>query len=59
MPYRAPIREFRFLFDHVVGFGRIAGTDRFAEATGDVVDAILTEAGPVSYTHLTLPTKSV
>ncbi len=44
MPYRAPVEEYRFLFDHVVGFDRIAATDRFSEATGDMVEAILTEA---------------
>ena len=33
MPYRAPVTEFRFLFDHVTGFGRLARTDRFADAT--------------------------
>ena len=45
MPYRAPIRDFRFLLDHVVGFAEVAGTDRFADATPDTTGAILTEAG--------------
>ena len=45
MPYRAPVSEFRFLMDHVVGFDRVAETERFAEATPDMVDAILGEAG--------------
>ncbi|WP_425051457.1 acyl-CoA dehydrogenase [Psychromarinibacter sp. S121] len=45
MPYRAPVAEFRFLFDHVVGFAQLAETETFADATTDVVDAILTEAG--------------
>jgi alkylation response protein AidB-like acyl-CoA dehydrogenase len=44
MPYRAPVSDFRFLMDHVAGFSDVAGTDRFAEATPDMVDAILTEA---------------
>ena len=44
MPYRAPVSDFRFLMDHVVGFADVAATDRFAEATPDTVDAILTEA---------------
>jgi len=44
MAYRAPVSDFRFLMDHVVGFGEVAGTDRFAESTPDMVDAILTEA---------------
>ncbi len=45
MPYRAPVEDFRFLFDHVVGFRQVAETERFAEATPDMVSAILTEAG--------------
>ncbi len=45
MPYRAPVAELRFVLDHVVGFDRVAGTDRFADATPDTVEAILTEAG--------------
>ncbi|MDX8352812.1 acyl-CoA dehydrogenase [Cognatiyoonia sp. IB215182] len=45
MPYRAPVSDFRFLMDHVVGFSDVAATERFAEATPDMVDAILTEAG--------------
>ncbi|WP_411889276.1 acyl-CoA dehydrogenase [Yoonia sp. SDW83-1] len=44
MPYRAPVSDFRFLMDHVVGFADVAATERFAEATPDMVDAILTEA---------------
>jgi alkylation response protein AidB-like acyl-CoA dehydrogenase len=44
MPYRAPVGDYRFLFDHVVGFDQIAATDRFADATPDMTDAILTEA---------------
>jgi acyl-CoA dehydrogenase len=45
MPYRAPLADYQFLFDHVVGFDQVAGTDSFADATPDTVDAILTEAG--------------
>ncbi|RKF16034.1 acyl-CoA dehydrogenase [Roseovarius spongiae] len=45
MPYRAPLDEYRLLLDHVVGFDRVAATDRFAEATPDVTAAILSEAG--------------
>ena len=44
MPYRAPVADFRFLFDHVVGFDQVTATPRFAEATPDMTDAILTEA---------------
>ncbi|SEN75143.1 acyl-CoA dehydrogenase [Palleronia pelagia] len=45
MPYRAPVRDYSFLFDHVVGLEQVTATDRFAEATPDMVEAILTEAG--------------
>ncbi len=44
MSYRAPVDEFRFLFDHVVGFDEVAATERFAEATPETVGAILSEA---------------
>ncbi len=45
MPYRAPIEDYQFLFDHVVGLDRIVATDRFSEASPDVISAILSEAG--------------
>jgi acyl-CoA dehydrogenase len=48
MPYRAPVRDIRFILDHVVGFADVAATPRFAEATPDLVEAILSEAGRVS-----------
>ena len=52
MPYRAPLAEYKFLFDHVVGFDQVAGTTNFADATPDTVEAILTEAGKLSETVL-------
>ena len=45
MPYVAPVSEFRFLLDHVVGFDRVAATTRFADAVPETVEAILSEAG--------------
>ncbi|ETX30515.1 acyl-CoA dehydrogenase [Roseivivax isoporae] len=45
MPYRAPVSDFLFLFDRVVGLDRVAAEPRFAEATPETVEAILTEAG--------------
>lgn len=45
MAYRAPVKDFQFLLNHVVGFERVASTERFAEASPDMVDAILAEAG--------------
>ncbi|TNC51520.1 acyl-CoA dehydrogenase [Rubellimicrobium rubrum] len=44
MPYRSPLAELRFHLDHVAGFPRLATTSRFAEATPETVDAVLTEA---------------
>ena len=48
MPYRAPVSDFRFLMDHIVGFDEVAATDRFADATPDMTQAILTEAAKMS-----------
>ena len=45
MTYRAPIDDFRFIFHHVADLHCATATDRFADATPDVIDAILTEAG--------------
>ena len=45
MPYRAPVEEYRFLFEHVIGVAEVTATDRFAEATPDMTAAILSEAG--------------
>lgn len=44
MPYTAPIRDLRFILDHVAGYDRVVATPRFAEAGDDTVDAILTGA---------------
>ncbi len=44
MAYRAPLADFRFLLAHVVGFDRVTAMPRFAEATPETVDAILTAA---------------
>ncbi|WP_342068979.1 acyl-CoA dehydrogenase [Yoonia algicola] len=48
MPYRAPVNDFRFLMDHVVGFDQVAATDHFAETTPDMTQAILAEAAKMS-----------
>ena len=45
MTFTSPTGEYRFILDHIAGFPAVAGTERFAEATPDLVDAILTEAG--------------
>ena len=45
MPYRSPVSDFRFIMDHIVEFDAVAQTDKYEEATPDLVDAILGEAG--------------
>ncbi|WP_299352513.1 acyl-CoA dehydrogenase [uncultured Shimia sp.] len=45
MPYRAPVADYQFLFDHVVDLNAVTSTERFSDADKDVTDAILTEAG--------------
>ena len=45
MIYAPPIEEQRFVLRHVVGMDELAGRDAFAEATPDLVDAILEGAG--------------
>jgi len=45
MPYRAPVDDYQFIFDHVVGLDQVSQTDRFSETTPDLTNAILTEAG--------------
>jgi acyl-CoA dehydrogenase len=45
MAYRAPLNDFQFLFDHVVGLSQVTETQLFSEATADVTSAILAEAG--------------
>ena len=44
MTYRAPVGEMRFLLDEVLRAGRLAETERFADATSETVEAILSEA---------------
>ena len=52
MAYRAPLGEFRFLFEHVVGFRNVSATDLFAEATPETIEAVLAEAGKLAETAL-------
>ena len=52
MPYRAPLADFHFLLDHVLCFADVAATPRFAEATPDLVAAILSEAAKLCETTL-------
>ena len=57
MPYRAPVEDYRFLFDHVIGLAEVAATDRFAEATPDTTQAILTEAARMCEEEVLAPLK--
>ena len=45
MSFRYPTSDYRFILDEVAGFSDVAGTETFSEATPDLVDAILGEAG--------------
>ncbi len=45
MPYHAPVEDYAFLLEHVIGLEEVAATGRFAEATPETTRAILTEAG--------------
>ena len=48
MPYRAPLAEYEFLLSQIVGFDQVSATERFSDASSDMVSAILAEAGKVS-----------
>jgi alkylation response protein AidB-like acyl-CoA dehydrogenase len=45
MTYTPPVADQRFVLEHVVGMAELAGHDAYAEATPDLVDAILEGAG--------------
>jgi len=45
--YRAPVEHVQFLLQHVVGFQAHAQLPGFADATPDVVEAILSEGGRI------------
>lgn len=51
MSYSAPLSDYRLLLA-LMGFDRVAATARFADATPDTVEAILTEAARLSETVL-------
>ena len=44
MSYRAPAGDMAFILEHVVPIAPVTATERFADATPDMVQAILTEA---------------
>ena len=45
MSYRAPVDDYDFLLDHVVGFDAVRATALYADASADVTHAVLREAG--------------
>jgi alkylation response protein AidB-like acyl-CoA dehydrogenase len=48
MSYRPPVTEQRFVLDHVVRINELAAHERFADATPDMVDAIVDGIGQLA-----------
>ncbi|WP_265500158.1 acyl-CoA dehydrogenase [Paracoccus beibuensis] len=48
MSYKAPVEQIDFILSHVVPFGDLSATSRFAEATAETATAILSEAGKLA-----------
>ena len=46
--YAAPVRETKFVLDHIVELGKYANLPAFANASSDIVEAILEEGGRFS-----------
>ncbi|MEO0356871.1 MAG: acyl-CoA dehydrogenase family protein, partial [Pseudomonadota bacterium] len=45
MPYQSAVSDYQFIYDQVVPLAPVVQTDRFAEATDDLVSAVLSEGG--------------
>lgn len=52
MSYAAPLREMRYAMDHMAGFGAVAALPGLEEATPDLVEAVLGEAGRLAASEL-------
>ncbi|MDP2205548.1 MAG: acyl-CoA dehydrogenase [Alphaproteobacteria bacterium] len=48
MPYHAPVKEMRFVLDHIAGLEELSTLPAYGHATPDMVDAILEEAARVA-----------
>ncbi|PIE10180.1 MAG: acyl-CoA dehydrogenase [Rhodobacterales bacterium] len=48
MAYRAPVSEVEFILNEIIAYDDISATEPFAEATSDLVSAVLTEAGKLA-----------
>ncbi|HWG79547.1 MAG TPA: acyl-CoA dehydrogenase family protein, partial [Stellaceae bacterium] len=46
--YAAPLADMRFALNEIAGIGEIAGLPGCEQATSDVVDAVLEEAGKLA-----------
>ncbi|NDR57782.1 acyl-CoA dehydrogenase [Aliiruegeria sabulilitoris] len=45
MPFKAPLSDFQFLLENIVGLDQLRATELFAETDRDMTEAILSEAG--------------
>lgn len=43
--YKAPLRDIAFVFNNIIDFSELLDVPAFADATPDIVDAVLAEAG--------------
>ena len=53
--YTAPLRDMRFVLHELIGYEKLNSYPRFADATPDVVDSVLEEAGKLC-AEVILPT---
>ncbi|MDB6182181.1 acyl-CoA dehydrogenase [Paracoccus fistulariae] len=48
MAYTAPVEQISFILNNIVGFPELANSERFADATSETAEAILSEAGKMA-----------